>query len=82
MLEFYTCRWICVTGCDVAARGAAVMAVGVCSFEQNEVNAVATLGIYLFIMLGTQPQAHSLSLCSVGFLTLGESLRHVQMSFS
>lgn len=43
----------------MAARGAAAMTVGVCSFEQNEVNAIATLGSYLFIMLGTQPRAWS-----------------------
>lgn len=45
--------------CDMAARGAAAMTVGVCSFEHNEVNAIATLGSYLFIMLGTQPRAWS-----------------------
>lgn len=43
----------------MAARGAAAMTVGVCSFEQNEVNGIATLGVYLFIMLGTQPRAQS-----------------------
>lgn len=43
----------------MAAREAAAMAVGVCGFEQNEVNAIATLGIYLFIMVGTQPRAQS-----------------------
>lgn len=50
-LNFILGEWICATCCD--------MAVGVCSFEQNEVNAIAILGSYVFIMSGTQPREWS-----------------------